>query len=79
MRGLLGFVLPHFVTEDVGCMCEDDNNIAYPKMPMDIWDVEEDGLPDCVVTIKSFSWFGWSIFGKAISEPITYHEWSRHD
>lgn len=80
LRSALDFVLamiPRFTTDWVGCL-EDDDGVTYPEYPMQIWDIEHDGIPDAVCRIRSFQLLGWSVLGRIVGEPMTYEEWCRH-
>lgn len=74
MRDLIQLLLPHFVTEAVGCYLDDDD-VLYTAISMDAFEEEEDPTPAAVVTVKSLSWLGKGWLGRTIDEPVDYDEW----
>lgn len=74
LAGFVGLMLPKFTTDEVGCR-ESVPGELYPLYPMQIWNVDADGEPDGVVTIRSFQLLGWSVFGNVLGDPISYAEW----
>ncbi|MFW6344738.1 MAG: hypothetical protein ACOC0M_00180 [Halomonas sp.] len=70
----LGGLLPQFRSEWVGFRCDEAGH-AYPVYPMAIWERDDDGIPDLVCWVRSFSLLGVSLFGRVVGEPISYHAW----